>query len=65
MKHLTRKTCTGATLAFSLIAHSVAAFAGAAVVFDAQRAPVSEPETLALLAVGAVAVIVARWSKRK
>jgi hypothetical protein len=27
--------------------------------------PVSEPETLALLAVGAVAVIVSRWKKRK
>jgi hypothetical protein len=39
----------------------ILAFAG-----DAQPfIPVSEPETLALLAIAAVAVIALRWSKRK
>jgi hypothetical protein len=60
MRNIGRKTSIGATIAFGLFVHPFMAFAGNAVTI-----PISEPETLALLAIGAVAVIVARWSRRK
>ena len=62
MRNLGRKTWTGATIAFALFVHPIMAFAG---FVDSVTNPVSEPETLALLAIGAAAVIVARWSRRK
>jgi hypothetical protein len=43
-------------LALPLLAMSTAAWAGAT--------PVPEPETLALLASGAVAIVVARWRRK-
>ena len=43
---------------------SISAFAGLAT-DSALPIPVNEPETLALLAIVAVAVLVARWKKRK
>ncbi|MEN3353545.1 MAG: hypothetical protein V7640_1703 [Betaproteobacteria bacterium] len=51
------------TLAFATFLQPVMAFAGVA--DGSVLIPVSEPETLALLAIGAVAIIVARWPKRK
>ena len=56
-----RQACTMCAVAVAASLQSLAAFAGAIPL----PKPVSEPETLALLAVGAVAVIVARWKKRK
>jgi hypothetical protein len=51
-----------ATVAFTaLLSVSSVAFGGTAVDF----APLPEPETLSLLAIGAVALIVLRWSRRK
>jgi hypothetical protein len=56
-------TWTSATLAFATLLQPIVAFAG---VSDGSVViPVSEPETLALLAIGAVSIIVARWAKRK
>jgi PEP-CTERM motif-containing protein len=61
MRNIGQQTWTGATIAFALFVQPITAFAG-----NAQPPiPVSEPETLALLAIGAAAVIVARWSRRK
>jgi hypothetical protein len=54
---------TASTLALATLLQPITAFAG---VSDAGPViPVSEPETLALLAIGAAAIIVARWAKRK
>ena len=59
----TRQTC-GLSVGLAALLPSVSAFAG--LTSDAAfPIPVSEPETLALLAIGAVAVLVARWTKRK
>ena len=56
------KTWTGAT-ALALSLQPLMALAG---FVDGQLPrPVSEPETLALVAIGAAAVMVARWIKRK
>jgi len=55
-----REACALCAVAVAASLQSFPAFAGGI----APR-PVSEPETLALLAIGAVAVIVARWKKRK
>jgi hypothetical protein len=63
MRNIGQKTWTGATLAFALFVQPIMASAGT--VDGAIAIPVSEPETLALLAVGALAVIVSRWKKRK
>jgi hypothetical protein len=65
MRNIGQKTWTGATIAVALFVQPVIAFAGLVVLDGALPIPVSEPETLALLAVGAVAVIVSRWKKRK
>jgi PEP-CTERM motif-containing protein len=54
---------TATTLVFATFLHPIVAFAGVA--DGSITIPVSEPETLALLAIGAVAIIVARWAKRK
>jgi hypothetical protein len=63
MKNTVRPTHFAvATLAFTtLLSISSAAFGGTATDF----APLPEPETLSLLAIGAVALIVLRWSRRK
>ena len=45
-------------LALPLLAVSAAAWAGPI------AQPVPEPETLALLAVGAVAIVIARWRRK-
>ena len=63
MRNISQKTWTDATIAFALFVQPIVAFAGT--VDGAVPIRVSEPETLALLAVGAVAVIVSRWKKRK
>jgi hypothetical protein len=63
MRNISQKTWADATIAFALFVQPVIAFAGT--VDGAVPIRVSEPETLALLAVGAVAVIVSRWKKRK
>jgi hypothetical protein len=59
------KTCMRAVLAFALFLQTFVAFAGVSGSDGQARIPVSEPETLALLALGAVAVIAVRWSRRK
>jgi hypothetical protein len=60
------KTWTLATIAFALLVEPIMVVAGAVAPIDGQGPlPASEPETLALLAIGAVAIIVARWAKRK
>ncbi|MEA3153223.1 MAG: hypothetical protein QOK44_812 [Betaproteobacteria bacterium] len=65
MRNIGQKTWTGATIALALFVQPIIAFAGSIALDGALPIPVSEPETLALLAVGAVAVIVSRWKKRK
>ena len=66
MRNRGRKTWTGATIAFALFVQPLVAIAGAVGTTDSAFAiPVSEPETLALLAIGVVAVIVSRWKNRK
>jgi hypothetical protein len=48
------------------LAAAVVLFALPAVAFAGPAAPpLPEPETLALLGIGAVALIIARWGKRK
>ncbi|MGZ5090995.1 MAG: PEP-CTERM sorting domain-containing protein [Burkholderiales bacterium] len=65
MRNIGRKTWTGATLAFALFVQPIIAFAGTVGTDGIGFVPVSEPETLALVAIGAVAVIISRWKKRK
>ena len=62
MMRSTRNTCAF-SVGLAALLQSVSAFAG--ISDGALPIRVSEPETLALLAIGAVAVLVARWSKRK
>ena len=56
------KSCN-VSIGLTALIQSVSAFAGTA--DGSLPIRVSEPETLALLAIGAVAVLVARWNKRK
>ena len=57
------KVSIAATVAVASLLQPAIALAG---ILDAQiRLPVSEPETLALIAIGAVAVIIARIRRRK
>ena len=62
MRTTIRKTYT-LSIGYAALLQSVSAFAGTA--DGALPIRVSEPETLALLAIGAVAVVIARWTKRK
>lgn len=64
MRNMGRKTWTAATIALATFVQPIIAFAQIAQNAEAPL-PVPEPETLALLAIGAAALIVSRWSKRK
>lgn len=66
MKNIVRKNRTAvmATLAIAALSSLSTAAFGQISDFDFAT-PLPEPETLALLAIGAVALVVSRWTRRK